>query len=663
MNSKKLLILLLVLISPVCFGLTKPSLYMTRGLESLTTTSLAAIAAGEHVAISTALTATENATFPAEIYIHFTPGGSITVPGTVTLALSGHIIAEPEHIFKGTGNVIFYGADNAVVSPHWWGAVGDGSTDDSAAIQRCIDAVRLSYRVPVNKRYRPVIQFLARTYVIGTTLDVGNGSRSLSMRGVIRGEDYGTVLQGMTGDGTPIIDAVGAHGLTVEDMVLYLSRTSSGSGIGILVGFGTAGDGAQCKFSGLYINAANDITKNSSAGTIGIFNVMAEHSTYIGCSILANAPIIISNLASCSAFLPGSTGTTFIASSTKEAFNVTQLSGGVHKFEGQNILLARGEHRPGLTMRNAYAIDLGTTYIGEDISEGTVGTYSTAIAAYGVFSLTANGVCAENMGTFIEAFALNGSDITGLLAGTNASATARGDPVIRCITTGELIGNCINIYVSDATKPWFAWSSPSFKMMGNSFTSSNYLSTITLASDTPQWYCRGNSFWSFSQQYQVGDTGEITMSGDVSAPPSTTGIFSSVRCGYIHAPASWTTAGVTGVQFTGTLLALAGAEAACRTIVGSAPLAFDSSGNAHPAPYIYVYGWAPETTTNAEVISIGATSLLVVPNTAGTGWYYEFSTTLGGSAASTATVEFKYKITTTNLGYGYYKPVPSISAP
>lgn len=58
-----------------------------------------------------------------------------------TLALNGAVLAAPsDHIFQGVGAVTFGNAAVPEVYPEWWGAVADGTTNDSAAIQASVTA-------------------------------------------------------------------------------------------------------------------------------------------------------------------------------------------------------------------------------------------------------------------------------------------------------------------------------------------------------------------------------------------------------------------------------------------------------------------------------------------------------------------------------------------
>lgn len=78
-------------------------------------------------------------------------GGMINGPGTIkSLCL---IIDAPKYqIFKE--NVSVSGIANGEVSVHWWGAVGDGVTEDADAINRALKAAGTSWVVLDNLKYK-----------------------------------------------------------------------------------------------------------------------------------------------------------------------------------------------------------------------------------------------------------------------------------------------------------------------------------------------------------------------------------------------------------------------------------------------------------------------------------------------------------------------------
>lgn len=80
----------------------------------------------------------DDVTVPSNITLEIADGALITTTG-YTLTISGGLVAPPQKVFSGTGTVTV--AKGTVVNPLWWGAIGDGSTDCTAALQYAVNAV------------------------------------------------------------------------------------------------------------------------------------------------------------------------------------------------------------------------------------------------------------------------------------------------------------------------------------------------------------------------------------------------------------------------------------------------------------------------------------------------------------------------------------------
>lgn len=149
-------------------------------------------------------------TIPANLTLKPERGAVIAIPTGKTLTINGGLAADPtQQVFSctGTGKVVF-GATSPITNfyPEWFGAVGDGATDDLAALNACRDAMLYSANLG-----RGVLH-LGRWYAVSSTFSLNNiginNNTSFALRGIGKS---GCGLIGTTAcDGKPILEMLGS---------------------------------------------------------------------------------------------------------------------------------------------------------------------------------------------------------------------------------------------------------------------------------------------------------------------------------------------------------------------------------------------------------------------------------------------------------------------
>jgi hypothetical protein len=79
-------------------------------------------------------------TIPSNVHVVGAKSGLLTVASGKTLTISGPFEAGALQVFAGTGSVAFSAGTVNEVYPEWWGAVGDGTTVDTAAMTAAVAA-------------------------------------------------------------------------------------------------------------------------------------------------------------------------------------------------------------------------------------------------------------------------------------------------------------------------------------------------------------------------------------------------------------------------------------------------------------------------------------------------------------------------------------------
>ncbi len=146
------------------------------------TAAVAALApTGGTLVVSTAQPLTTDQIVPAGVVLRFEPGGSFTASAPVTLTIKASLTAERRQIFARGVTVKFETTYPEVVYPEWWGARGDGKTDDLAAFQAMTAALQAAR--PARVLLGAKSYFLSGQWDVDATMTLegpGSGSGFLS---------------------------------------------------------------------------------------------------------------------------------------------------------------------------------------------------------------------------------------------------------------------------------------------------------------------------------------------------------------------------------------------------------------------------------------------------------------------------------------------------
>lgn len=150
---------------------------------------------------------TDNVTVPATLTLWFTQGGSLNISSGKTVTINGRVDAGLYQIFEGSGVISLASGLVKTIYPEWWGAVSDGSTDDSTPIQSAITALAISHGVikfiPDSSYYASDLLVPANTSIIlegrNTTLKLKNNALANYLQ--VAGGDVDCEFRGFICDG------------------------------------------------------------------------------------------------------------------------------------------------------------------------------------------------------------------------------------------------------------------------------------------------------------------------------------------------------------------------------------------------------------------------------------------------------------------------------
>lgn len=272
-----------------------------------------------------------------------------------------------------------------------YGAVGDGTTDDAAAIQAAIDAA-----CPLVGSGGSVgaVFFPTGNYLCNTTLNATN-SRVTATRArdglMLFGAGEGSVILGNAGAGYAIIETTGSQWLTIRDMNLTVGASNPAT-VGIYQGLSSTLTQTQNqKFESLTISINDNATANANAGTIGIWNFGAEENTYDTCYVAANLPYVFTAYAT-----SPNLGISYAHSFQTLA---SSHSCGVNTLIGENFMVSLNLRNACLVTEDVNSLNLENVYMS---NVGTGGSNTVAWKVYGSCSGTNGNGTIEEYGTALS---------------------------------------------------------------------------------------------------------------------------------------------------------------------------------------------------------------------------------------------------------------------
>lgn len=135
-------------------------------------------------------------------------GGKFSIASGKTLTINGPVQAVPVQLFEGTGTVALGPGVASEVYPQWWGALGNGVQDDTAALQAAINAGGMVFL--------PAGTYLTDTLTLHSNLTIaGTGAGSVIKQNTTTAASMGT-LYANSGSASAFIENVTLRDFRIE---------------------------------------------------------------------------------------------------------------------------------------------------------------------------------------------------------------------------------------------------------------------------------------------------------------------------------------------------------------------------------------------------------------------------------------------------------------
>jgi parallel beta-helix repeat protein len=179
------------------------------------------------VTVPQTITLGSSHTLASNVSLQFEAGGKWTVNGAFTLTIPGNVNGTLNQHFAGSSTIVF-GKSTSFAFVEWFGAVNDGSTNSTTAIQLCLNALTSGQCVLQAGTYLTSSSLSVTTSSVGMigTPGGGPGSGTSAISSVIE----------ITSDGVDVLDIGGGSTIAYnafQDFAVTRSVSPTGTATGI----------------------------------------------------------------------------------------------------------------------------------------------------------------------------------------------------------------------------------------------------------------------------------------------------------------------------------------------------------------------------------------------------------------------------------------------
>jgi hypothetical protein len=197
--------------------------------------------------------------FTFSVPVVFAPGATFVAAGTTIQTFTGPIIAPPTRIFATNNSTISINGATPMIYAEWFGAVGNGTTSDSLAINNALGAMTQG----------GILKLLAKAYKLTTTVTVAHHSTTIegTSIGPSPYDSGGGLVYGTQLIGTNAVNGISVTAfnyITLKNFGLSLASGATTACIGIVAAsnyqFKTIDVRVTNYSTGVQLNSANSDT-------------------------------------------------------------------------------------------------------------------------------------------------------------------------------------------------------------------------------------------------------------------------------------------------------------------------------------------------------------------------------------------------------------------